>query len=65
VPEPLPDVAAGDLLCIHDAGAYGAAMASNYNSQPMCAEVLVESGRPRVVRRRQTIDEMLAPETDL
>ena len=65
VPEPLPDVVAGDILCIHDAGAYGAAMASNYNTQPMCAEVLVEGGRPRLVRRRQTIDEMLAPESDL
>jgi len=58
-PQALPDVATGDLLCIHDAGAYGAAMSSNYNSQPLAAEVLVERGVARLVRRRQTIDEML------
>ena len=63
-PQPLPDVAPGDLLCVHDAGAYGAAMSSNYNSQPLAAEVLLERGVARLVRRRQTIDEMLAPERD-
>jgi diaminopimelate decarboxylase len=61
-PQPLPDAVIGDLLCIHDTGAYGASMSSNYNSQPFAAEVLVDRGVARVVRPRQTIDELLAPE---
>jgi diaminopimelate decarboxylase len=65
VPQLLPDVGEGDLLCIHDAGAYGAAMSSNYNSQPFAAEILVENGAPRLIRRRQTLDELLEPETGL
>jgi diaminopimelate decarboxylase len=56
---PLPPVEVGDLLVIRDTGAYGAVMASNYNRRPMAAEVMVEDGRWRVVRRRQTIDDML------
>lgn len=63
-PQMLPDVGEGDLLCIHDAGAYGASMASNYNSQPFAAEVLVVDGRMKLVRRRQTIESMLADELD-
>ena len=54
----------GDLLAIHDAGAYGAAMSSNYNSRPLAAEVLVDGGQARVIRRRQTIEELLALEID-
>ncbi len=42
LPQPLPELAVGELLCIHDAGAYGASMASGYNSQPAAAEVLVD-----------------------
>lgn len=64
VPRELPDLESGDLLCIHDAGAYGASMSSNYNSQPLAAEVLVDHGVARLVRRRQTIDEMLALELE-
>ncbi len=52
----------GDLLVIRDAGAYGAAMASNYNRRPLPAEVLVDDGRWEVIRRRQTVDDMLALE---
>jgi len=59
-PQLLPEVQVGDLLCVHDAGAYGMAMASNYNAQPFPAEVLVEDGRPRLARRRQSIDALLA-----
>jgi diaminopimelate decarboxylase len=58
----LPALAVGDLLAIRDAGAYGSAMASNYNRRPMPAEVLVANGAWRVIRRRQTIDDMLAQE---
>ena len=44
------------------AGAYGAAMASNYNRRPLPAEVRVDAGRWQVIRRRQTVDDMLALE---
>jgi diaminopimelate decarboxylase len=54
----------GDFVAIRDAGAYGSAMASNYNRHPLPAEVLVENGRWRVIRRRQTIDDMTACETN-
>jgi len=49
-------------MAVLDAGAYGAVMASNYNRRPMPAEVLVENGRWSVIRRRQTIDDLLALE---
>ena len=52
----------GDLLIIKTTGAYGAAMASNYNSRPLAAEVLLDRGRYAVVRRRQTFREMIAGE---
>ena len=55
----------GDLLVFHDAGAYGASMSSNYNSRPLTAEVLVDGDGARVIRRRQTIAELLALETGL
>lgn len=51
-----------DLLAILDAGAYGFAMASNYNFRTRPAEVLVEQGGFRVVRRRETWDDLMAPE---
>jgi diaminopimelate decarboxylase len=51
-----------DLFAVFDAGAYGSVMASNYNRRPMPAEVLVENGRPRVIRRRQTVDDLVALE---
>jgi diaminopimelate decarboxylase len=59
----LPPLQVGDLLAIHDAGAYGSAMASNYNRRPLPVEVLVDQGHWRVIRRRQTVDEMLALES--
>jgi diaminopimelate decarboxylase len=54
----------GDLVAIRDAGAYGSAMASNYNRRPLPAEVLVDGGQWRVMRRRQTLDDMLALESE-
>ena len=57
---PLPEV--GDLLLIRDAGAYGSAMASNYNRRAMPAEALVDDGAWRIIRRRQTVDDLLACE---
>lgn len=58
----LPTLSVGDLVAIQDAGAYGAAMANNYNRRPLPAEVLVDAGQWRVVRRRQTVDDMIALE---
>jgi diaminopimelate decarboxylase len=52
----------GDLFAILDAGAYGAVMASNYNRRPMPAEVLVHDGQATLIKRRQTIDDLLALE---
>jgi diaminopimelate decarboxylase len=61
-PRELPRPAVGDLLCIHDAGAYAASMASNYNSQLLAAEILVHNGAARVVRARQSLEDLLRPE---
>ncbi|EOL8971238.1 diaminopimelate decarboxylase [Cronobacter dublinensis] len=58
----LPAVRPGDYLVLHDTGAYGASMSSNYNSRPLLPEVLLENGEARTIRRRQTIDELLALE---
>jgi diaminopimelate decarboxylase len=57
---PLPRV--GDLFAVLDAGAYGSAMAFNYNRRLLPPEALVEPGGWRIIRRRQTIDDMLALE---
>lgn len=59
---PLPAARIGDYLVFHDTGAYGASMSSNYNSRPLLPEVLFEQGRPRLIRRRQTIEELIALE---
>jgi len=59
----MPVVRPGDLVAILDAGAYGQSLASNYNSRPRPAEVLVEGKRARLIRRRETIDDLLAVET--
>jgi diaminopimelate decarboxylase len=59
----LPDAAVGDYLVIGRAGAYGYVMASNYNSKPLVAEVLIENGTPHLVRRRQTLDDLIRDES--
>lgn len=64
VPVALPHSEIGDILVIHDAGAYGASMSSNYNSRPLAPEILVEAGHSTLIRRRQTIAELIALETD-
>jgi diaminopimelate decarboxylase len=55
----LPPLDVGDLVAVRDTGAYGSIMASNYNRRPIAAEVLVDGADWRIVRRRQTIDDML------
>lgn len=58
----LPVAQVGDLLVVHDTGAYGASMSSNYNTRPLIPEVLVEDGQARLIRRKQTVAELLALE---
>ena len=58
----LPAARIGDLLVIFDTGAYGASMSSNYNTRPLIAEVMLENGQARVIRRQQTVAELLALE---
>ena len=55
----LPVPAPGGLLCVHQAGAYGFTMASNYNSRPRPAEVLVHGGRATLVRRRERYSDLI------
>ncbi|REK17841.1 MAG: diaminopimelate decarboxylase [Planctomycetota bacterium] len=59
----LPIASVGEYLVIECAGAYGAVMGSNYNSKPLAAEVLIEQGAPHVVRRRQTVEDLLRNES--
>ncbi len=55
-------VQAGDLLAVMDAGAYGFSMSSNYNSRPRAAEVLVDGEQVTLIRRRETLDDLMAQE---
>ncbi|WP_405017941.1 diaminopimelate decarboxylase [Kitasatospora sp. NBC_00070] len=59
---PLPRVEIGDLAVFHDTGAYGASMSSTYNTRPLIPEVLVDGPATRLIRRRQTVEELLALE---
>jgi diaminopimelate decarboxylase len=56
----LPEVREGDILAFHNAGAYGFEMSSSFNSRPRPAEVLLEDGEARLIRRRQTFEDLLA-----
>lgn len=58
----LPPLKKGDLVALLDAGAYGTVMSSTYNSRPLAAQVMIEGGRKAIIRRRQTLEELLAQE---
>jgi diaminopimelate decarboxylase len=58
----LPEAQVGDYLVIGYAGAYGHVMGNNYNSKPLAPEVLVEDGQAHLVRRRQTLDDLVRHE---
>jgi diaminopimelate decarboxylase len=58
----IPTVKPGDLVVLLDAGAYGMSQTSNYNTRPRPAEVLVEGTSTRLIRRRETMRDLLAPE---
>ncbi|MFA6805109.1 MAG: diaminopimelate decarboxylase [Candidatus Methanomethylophilaceae archaeon] len=53
----LPDPEEGDVVVIYNAGAYGFSMSSNYNSRPLCSEVLVNDGKAELIRERETVEE--------
>jgi diaminopimelate decarboxylase len=55
----IPEPSEGDLLAVRDTGAYGFAMASNYNFRPRAAEVLVGEGSFRIIRRRETFEDLI------
>jgi len=61
-PRLLPAAQIGDLVVFHDTGAYGATMSSNYNSRPLAAEVLLDGDSERLIRRRQTIEDLMGLE---
>jgi diaminopimelate decarboxylase len=61
----LPEMKRGDLLATFSAGAYGMAMASNYNSRPRAAEVLVDGKAHRLIRRRETYEDLVRPELEV
>jgi len=58
----LPPTKRGDLLAVFTAGAYGFSMASNYNNRPRPAEVLVDGDAYRVIRKRETLEDLVSPE---
>ena len=58
----LPSAEIGDYVVIENAGAYGSVMSSNYNTKPFAAEVLIRSGQPHLIRRRQTTEDLLRGE---
>ncbi len=61
----LPPLGRGDLLAIFSAGAYGFVMSSQYNARPRAPEVLIEGDTLKVIRRRETYEDLFAPELDV
>lgn len=59
----LPAAAEGDLLAILDAGAYGMSLSSNYNTRPRPAEILVDGRKARVIRKRETVSDLMKAES--
>jgi diaminopimelate decarboxylase len=62
---PLTDPQRGDLIAVLEAGAYGASMASNYLTRPRPAEVMLDGEQWTLLRRRDTLEDMLAAERGL
>jgi len=61
----LLNLQAGDLLAVKSAGAYGFTMSSNYNTRPRAAEIIVDGSKPHLVRKRETLEQMLEGESVL
>ena len=60
----LPTLNSGDLLCVKSAGAYGFTMSSNYNSRGRAAEVAVQGGKARLIRKRESFEDLIALEKE-
>jgi len=60
----IEEIREGDILCFHNAGAYGMTMASNYNARYRPAEVLIYEGKHALIRRRETLDDLLATQLE-
>ena len=60
----LPNLSNGDLLCVKSAGAYGFTMSSNYNSRPRAAEIAVLNEKARLIRKRESFDDLIALEKE-
>ncbi|MDA3055384.1 MULTISPECIES: diaminopimelate decarboxylase [unclassified Campylobacter] len=60
----LPNLNSGDLLCVKSAGAYGFTMSSNYNSRGRAAEVAVQGGKARLIRKRESFEDLIALEKE-
>ncbi len=61
---PLPELSHNDLVVVHSAGAYGFGMGSNYNTRGRSAEVALENGEARLIRKRETFDDLIALEKE-
>ncbi len=60
----LPKLERGDILAILSVGAYGFSMSSNYNTRTKCAEVAIEDGKLRLIRKRESFEDLIALEKD-
>jgi diaminopimelate decarboxylase len=58
-------IAAGDILAVRSSGAYGFVMSSNYNTRPRAAEIMVDGKNVHVIRRRETLEDLLSLESVL
>lgn len=61
----LPPLKEGDILAILSSGAYGFSMSSNYNTRPRCAEIAISQGKIKLIRKRETFEDLIALEKDL
>jgi diaminopimelate decarboxylase len=61
---PLPELSHNDLVVVHSAGAYGFGMGSNYNTRGRSAEVALEGGKARMIRKRETFEDLIALEQE-
>ncbi|MFN7831763.1 MAG: diaminopimelate decarboxylase family protein, partial [Bacteroidota bacterium] len=61
----IAEVVEGDIIAFYNAGAYGWMMASNYNSRPRPAEVMIQNGKAVLIRRRETLEDLLATQTSV
>jgi diaminopimelate decarboxylase len=61
----LNEVREGDILALHNAGAYGFSMSSNYNSRYRPAEILIHEGKAHLIRRRETLEDLLATTVEM